>query len=218
MIEARGVSLIYEDHGGLVAAVDRVDLAVQPGEFLGILGPSGSGKSSLLYLMSGLKSATSGEILVDGQPMESMPDSARSDLRLRKFGFIFQHPFMLGYLSALENVLVARPGEDRREEAMQLLRDVGLAEKASRLPHELSGGERQRVCVARALLGSPSVIFADEPTAALDHVNGFKIVDQLNTRRGSGVLIMVTHDAAMLSAANRVVMIEDGKIAKIDQK
>jgi len=134
MIEARGVSLIYEDHGGLVAAVDQVDLAVQPGEFLGILGPSGSGKSSLLYLMSGLKSATAGEILVDGQPMESMPDSARSDLRLRKFGFIFQHPFMLGYLSALENVLVARPGEDRREEAMQLLRDVGLAERRAGCP------------------------------------------------------------------------------------
>jgi putative ABC transport system ATP-binding protein len=218
MIQADSVSLIYEDHGGRVAAVDDVNLEVQPGEFLGILGPSGSGKSSLLYLLSGLKSATHGRVLVDGKSILDMSDAERSELRLRDFGFIFQHPFMLGYLTAIENVLVARPGEDRTREAQQLLIDVGLGEKMDRLPHELSGGERQRVCVARALLGSPKVIFADEPTAALDHVNGFKIVEQLNSRRGSGVLIMVTHDAAMLGDANRIITIEDGKITSISQK
>lgn len=218
MIQADSVSLIYEDHGGRVAAVDDVNLEVQPGEFLGILGPSGSGKSSLLYLLSGLKSATHGRVLVDGKSILDMSDAERSELRLRDFGFIFQHPFMLGYLTAIENVLVARPGEDRTREAQQLLIDVGLGEKMDRLPHELSGGERQRVCVARALLGSPKVIFADEPTAALDHVNGFKIVEQLNSRRGSGVLIMVTHDAAMLGGANRIITIEDGKITSISQK
>lgn len=218
MIQADSVSLIYEDHGGRVAAVDDVNLEVQPGEFLGILGPSGSGKSSLLYLLSGLKSATQGRVLVDGKSILDMSDAERSELRLRDFGFIFQHPFMLGYLTAIENVLVARPGEDRTREAQQLLIDVGLGEKMDRLPHELSGGERQRVCVARALLGSPKVIFADEPTAALDHVNGFKIVEQLNSRRGSGVLIMVTHDAAMLGDANRIITIEDGKITSISQK
>lgn len=217
MIQAESVSLIYEDHGGRVAAVDDVNLEVQPGEFLGILGPSGSGKSSLLYLLSGLKSATQGRVLVDGRSILDMSDAERSELRLRDFGFIFQHPFMLGYLTAIENVLVARPGEDRTREAQQLLIDVGLGEKMDRLPHELSGGERQRVCVARALLGSPKVIFADEPTAALDHVNGFKIVEQLNSRRGSGVLIMVTHDAAMLGDANRIITIEDGKITSISQ-
>lgn len=217
MIQADSVSLIYEDHGGRVAAVDDVNLEVQPGEFLGILGPSGSGKSSLLYLLSGLKSATHGRVLVDGKSILDMSDAERSELRLRDFGFIFQHPFMLGYLTAIENVLVARPGEDRTREAQQLLIDVGLGEKMDRLPHELSGGERQRVCVARALLGSPKVIFADEPTAALDHVNGFKIVEQLNSRRGSGVLIMVTHDAAMLGDANRIITIEDGKITSISQ-
>lgn len=218
MIQADSVSLVYEDHGGRVAAVDDVNLEVQPGEFLGILGPSGSGKSSLLYLLSGLKSATHGRVLVDGKSILDMSDAERSELRLRDFGFIFQHPFMLGYLTAIENVLVARPGEDRTREAQQLLTDVGLGEKMDRLPHELSGGERQRVCVARALLGSPKVIFADEPTAALDHVNGFKIVEQLNSRRGSGVLIMVTHDAAMLGDANRIITIEDGKITSISQK
>lgn len=218
MIQADSVSLIYEDHGGRVAAVDDVNLEVQPGEFLGILGPSGSGKSSLLYLLSGLKSATHGRVLVDGKSILDMSDAERSELRLRDFGFIFQHPFMLGYLTAIENVLVARPGEDRTREAQQLLIDVGLGEKMDRLPHELSGGERQRVCVARALLGSPKVIFADEPTAALDHVNGFKIVEKLNSRRGPGVLIMVTHDAAMLGDANRIITIEDGKITSISQK
>lgn len=218
MIRADSVSLIYEDHGGRVAAVDDVNLEVEPGEFLGILGPSGSGKSSLLYLLSGLKSSTHGRVLVDGKSILDMSDAERSELRLRDFGFIFQHPFMLGYLTAIENVLVARPGEDRTREAKKLLIDVGLGEKMDRLPHELSGGERQRVCVARALLGSPKVIFADEPTAALDHVNGFKIVEQLNSRRGTGVLIMVTHDAAMLGAANRIITIEDGKITSISQK
>lgn len=165
LIEAESASLVYHDHGREVFAVDGVDLEVRPGEFLGILGPSGSGKSSLLYLLSGLKTPTSGRLRYAGRDLASLTDGERSGLRLREFGFVFQQPYLLGYLNALENVLLASTGNSSVG-ARSLLDSLGLADKERRYPHELSGGERQRVCVARALLGSPRVIFADEPTAS----------------------------------------------------
>ncbi|MEZ0327033.1 MAG: ABC transporter ATP-binding protein [Fimbriimonas sp.] len=199
------------DHGREVFACREIDLEVRENEFLGILGPSGSGKSSLLYLLSGLKTPTSGDITVGGKSLKTMSEEERSRLRLREFGFVFQQPYLLGYLSAVENIVLADPqGTDPKAEAMKMLERLGMAEKAHRQPHELSGGERQRVCVARALLGGPRVIFADEPTAALDHVNGAAVVDLLNSLRGSGSLVMVTHDESMLGAADRIVRLADG--------
>jgi len=124
-----------------------------------------------------------------------------------QFGFVFQYPYLLGYLTALENIAIARQDTDRNEEAQTLLVKLGLEHKAHRLPHELSGGERQRVCVARALLGSPRVIFADEPTASLDHKNGVQVVSLLNEHRGNGALLMVTHDPSMLEGADRILNI-----------
>jgi len=212
MLEAVSASLIYRDHGRELFACREVDLQVQPNEFLGILGPSGSGKSSLLYLLSGLKQPTSGEVRYDNQPLNRLDDARRAELRLREFGFVFQQPYLLGYLSAIENVLVSQPEGPRLEEALELLRKLGLQDKVHRLPHELSGGERQRVCVARALLGGPKVIFADEPTAALDHANGVSVVRLLNELRGSGSLVMVTHDPSMLESADRVVRLVDGQV------
>lgn len=212
MIEACSVSLVYDDHGKPVYALKEVSLEVRDGEFLGILGPSGSGKSSLLYLLSGLKTPSSGAVRHRGSDIAAMDDAARSGLRLRLFGFVFQQPFLLGYLSSLENVLVAGGGS--RQEAARLLAKLGLDDKMHRLPHELSGGERQRVCVARALLGRPEVIFADEPTAALDHANGMHVVQMLNQNRGSGSLVMVTHDPSMLDEADRIVRLDDGQLAE----
>lgn len=188
-------------------------MSVYSGEFLGILGPSGSGKSSLLYLLSGLKIPTSGEVRYGDVVLSGLQEEERSTLRLKDFGFIFQQPYLLGYLTALENVMVAVPDRgDVEFEARELLNQLGLGKKTHRHPHELSGGERQRVCVARALLGKPKVVFADEPTASLDHANGAEVVRLLNHFRGTGSLVMVTHDPSMLANADRVVRLEDGSI------
>lgn len=209
-VRAKGVSLVYDDHGRATFACQDVDMDVRDGEFLGILGPSGSGKSSLLYLLSGLKVPSSGTVEFSGGPLSALGDDARALLRRREFGFVFQQPFLLGYLSALENVLVAGGGP---EDGLALLASLNLAEKAHRQPHELSGGERQRVCVARALANRPKVVFADEPTAALDHTNGVNVVTLLNRLRGDGSLVMVTHDESMLAEADRIVRIVDGRVA-----
>lgn len=212
MIECCGASLVYQDHGRDVYACRDIDVEVGENEFLGILGPSGSGKSSLLYLLSGLKTPSSGDILYRGKSLPKMREDDRNVLRLKEFGFVFQQPYLLGYLTALENVMVAAPGRTRPDEATEILTSLGLGSKLQRQPHELSGGERQRVCVARALLGKPHVIFADEPTAALDHTNGAAVVELLNQFRGNGSLVMVTHDETMLADADRIIRLADGQI------
>ncbi len=212
MIQTTAASLAYQDQGRTVYACQNIDMEVGKHEFLGILGPSGSGKSSLLYLLSGLKIPTSGDVLYNGQSLSKLGDEERSRLRIREFGFVFQQPYLLGYLTSLENVLVSKPNENRVDEALELLDRLGLSHKSHRHPHELSGGERQRVCVARALLGSPKVIFADEPTAALDHSNGLSVVQLLNAMRGTGSLVMVTHDPTMLEEADKIVRLADGRL------
>jgi putative ABC transport system ATP-binding protein len=209
LIRTDSISLVYQDHGREVFACRNISLEVAEGEFLGILGPSGSGKSSLLYLLSGLKNPSTGTVKFDGLSIGSQSDSERAKMRLQSFGFVFQQPYLLGYLTALENVLTVSASLDR---ARELLCELGLEGKFERLPHELSGGERQRVCVARALVNQPRVIFADEPTAALDHKNGINVVELLNRHRGAGALVMVTHDPTMLAEASRIIRIQEGTI------
>lgn len=213
IIDCRGAGLLYKDQGREFYACQGLDFQVLKGEFLGVLGPSGSGKSSLLYLLSGLKSASEGVVQVNGVNMASLSDLQRSQMRKEMFGFVFQQPYLLGYLNALENVLVGK--QAFTQQALDLLQKLGLESKLERLPHQLSGGERQRVCVARALLGSPEVIFADEPTASLDHTNGVRVVELLNEHRQQRAMVMVTHDPSMLAQADRVIRIEEGKIVEI---
>lgn len=212
MIELRSVSLVYNDHGREVYACRDVAAEVKSGEFLGILGPSGSGKSSLLYLMSGLKLPSTGAVLWDGLDLASLSDTARAEIRLKRSGFVFQYPFLIGYLSALENVLVSQPGWRNVDQARSLLDALGLGNQMDRYPHQLSGGQKQRVCVARALYGDPQVIFADEPTAALDHTSGRSVMELLNQHRGAGALVVVTHDPVMLEGSDRVIEMEDGVV------
>lgn len=212
MIEVCRASLIYEDHGKEVFACRDIDLFVKPNEFLGIIGPSGSGKSSLLYLLSGLKVPSRGAILYDGKDLASLLPEQLGRIRLNDFGFVFQQPYLLGYLTARENVAVACREKRSSLTIDDLLERLGLGSKAHRYPHELSGGERQRACVARALYGGPRVIFADEPTASLDHANGIQVIDLLNDHRGDGSLVVVTHDPSMLARADRVVRLVDGQI------
>ena len=212
MLESTNVSLIYQDHGREVYACREINLEITSGEFVGILGPSGSGKSSLLYLLSGLKNPTVGTIKINGTDIGTLNDTERANMRLQRFGFVFQQPYLLGYLTAIENVLTVNAKLEER--ARGLLDDLGLKDKMNRHPHELSGGERQRVCVARALVNSPEVIFADEPTAALDHENGELVVEMLNRHRKQGSLVMVTHDPAMIKQSDRTLVISDGTIAR----
>jgi len=211
LIALRAASLVYSDHGKPVYACRQIDFDVEDGEYVGILGPSGSGKSSLLYLMSGLKTPTEGAVMYGNDRLDAMSEYRRAKLRLRDFGFVFQYPYLIGYLNALENVLVGTPGA-RAAEAKKILEALGLGPKMHRHPHELSGGERQRVCVARALLGGRRAIFADEPTAALDHQNGLQVVSLLSETTCSPFWVMVTHDPSMLLGADRIVTIEEGQL------
>lgn len=215
MIQARDATLIYMDHGKAIRACDNVSITIDDHEFVGILGPSGSGKSSLLYLLCGIKNPTSGEVLYDGRPYASLSEVERSNARLKEFGFVFQQPYLIGYLSAIENVAIANPSAPL-EKLEELVTSLGIGAKMHRRPSELSGGERQRVCIARALSTEPRVVFADEPTASLDHAAGEQVVELLVSHR-KGALVMVTHDRSMLKNADRILMIDEGSVHEVSE-
>ncbi len=215
MLTAEGVSLVYRAGGVETVAVRDVSLTIGEGEFTGLMGPSGNGKSSLLYLLSGLKAPTAGTVAFTGRDYRSLGPEGLSDLRRREFGFVFQQHFLINYLTVLENVLVAaRPGDRAaRERALDLLERLGLQGCRRRLPHQLSGGQRQRVAVARALVGRPRIVFADEPTASLDRATASEVVRALEQYRdGGGSVVLVTHDHAVLSGADRVLTMRDGRL------
>lgn len=214
LLRACCVSLAYGDGDRITYAVSDVDIDIPARGFVGVMGPSGSGKSSLLYLLSGLKRPTSGEIEIEGAPLGRMDERAVTRLRRDRFGFVFQSPFLLNYLTARENVLAAAPPKDLHaaDRAEELFQSLGIASLADKFPHHLSGGERQRVCVARAMINGPDVIFADEPTAALDHANGHTVIDLLASYRDRGTVIVVTHDPEMLADADHIFRMRDGRL------
>jgi len=214
LLRACCVRLAYGDGDRLTYALSDVDVDIPSRGFVGVMGPSGSGKSSLLYLLSGLKRPTSGEVEIEGRPLSRMDERSVTRLRRERFGFVFQSPFLLNYLTARENVLAAAPPKDLRsaERADDLFDSLGIAGLADKFPHHLSGGERQRVCVARAMINDPDVIFADEPTASLDHANGHTVIDLLASYRDRGTVIVVTHDPEMVSGADHVFRMRDGRM------
>ena len=220
MLQGENLTLTYQDGETTVNAVNDISLAIEDHQFVGILGPSGSGKSSLLYLLSGLRKASTGEVYLDGRAYGKMPERERTALRRSEFGFVFQQHFLIDYLTALENVMVAAPLQDKAHagQAKALLADLGLGDKQHRFPYELSGGERQRVAIARAMIHRPRVIFADEPTGLLDRRTGLQVMALLRGYRDQGSLVAVTHNPEILSEADLVVTVRDGQISKVEDR
>ena len=199
--------------------VDGIDLSVEKGEFLAITGPSGSGKSSLLYLLGLLDAPTAGEIIICGQATSKLSETERADVRLTKCGFVFQFHFLLPEFTALENVLLPMRAhgkmstKEMHERAMALLTSLGLGEQVGKRPNQLSGGQRQRVALARALANRPEIIVADEPTGNLDTASTEQVFGILRDIADQGqTVVVVTHDAALAARADRRIHIVDGKI------
>lgn len=204
---------------GAVKALAGVDVTIPAGQSVAVMGPSGSGKSTLLHCLSGILPVTSGEITVGGTSVTSLNDAGRSRLRLKAFGFVFQDGQLVPELPANENVALPLmlAGASRRSairEADSWLTKVGLESERKRRPGEMSGGQAQRVAVARALASSPSVVFADEPTGALDQATGHEIMQILTTtaRMGGATLVVVTHDPNVAAWCDRLIEIRDGRI------
>lgn len=220
MLHGENLTLDYKDGEGLVEALHDISMAVEDHQFIGILGPSGCGKSSLLYLLSGLRRPTKGEVYLDDRPYGKMSERERTALRRTEFGFVFQQHFLINYLTALENVMVSAPVQDKAhaEQSKALLADLGLGNKLHRFPYELSGGERQRVAIARAMIHRPRVIFADEPTGLLDRRTGLQVMALLRGYREQGSLIAVTHNPEILAEADLIVKLRDGQIVSMEDQ
>ncbi|XVV06161.1 ABC transporter ATP-binding protein [Actinosynnema sp. CA-248983] len=208
------VTLTYPDGDGRLTALDAVSLAVDAGTTTAVVGPSGSGKSSLLAVAATLVTPDAGRVVVAGVDTTGLSPAGRTDLRRTRIGIVFQQPNLIPSLTAAEQVeLMARLARVRPRTA-ELLAAVGLTDHAHRRPHQLSGGQRQRVNIARALAHDPAVLLVDEPTSALDHTRGaevFALLTRLSAERGTATVV-VTHDTAHLDRADRVVEVVDGRL------
>ena len=218
MLEITNLSKSYGTGAVQVDALISIDLVVLPGELVAIMGPSGSGKSTLLTIAGTLEDATSGEVMIDGQPVSAMSRSERASLRRRAVGFVFQDFNLLPGLTAIENVALPLEldgvrNKTARATALDALEQLGLSARADRFPEELSGGERQRVAIARAVIGDRRLLLADEPTGALDSINGEDVIRLVRNACKRGVAgVIVTHDAQLASWADRVVFLRDGRM------
>lgn len=204
---------------GATRALCGVDLAIRAGESLAVMGPSGSGKSTLLHCLSGVLAPDDGSIVFDGADLTALKDAQRSHLRLRRFGFVFQDGQLIPELRARDNVaLPLQLSGTPRRRALQIADDVlnrlGVSEQAKRLPGDMSGGQAQRVAIARALVTNPAVVFADEPTGALDQATGHEVMQVLTASAAmtNAALVIVTHDRNVASWCHRLVEIRDGLI------
>lgn len=215
MLELRDITKSFPQQ----RVLEGISLTVGDGESVAIMGPSGSGKSTLLHCMSGVLVPDQGEVLFDGQDVSAMSDAERSRLRLERFGFIFQDGQLLPELTATENVALPQimrgvPRSQAHDEAIDMLTRLGLGAYVDRYPGQLSGGQGQRVAIARALAGPPSVVFADEPTAALDQATGHEVMQQIVAvcQKFGVTLVVVTHDPKIADWCSRRVEIRDGLI------
>ena len=217
LLSLRQVTKVLDSGGRPLRVVDGVDLAIEPGEFVAVLGPSGSGKSTLLGLMAGLDRPTSGEVWLRDQPLHTLDEDALARLRRRSVGFVFQSFQLLPQLTARENVMLPLEligATSAGAEADALLEAVGLAERGHHYPSQLSGGEQQRTAVARAFAARPELLLADEPTGNLDSATGARVLEvlsRLQQERGT-TMVLVTHDAAIAQRAGRHLYLRDGRL------
>jgi putative ABC transport system ATP-binding protein len=224
IVEAQGIVKVLGTPPADVKVLKGVDLELHTGELTLMMGPSGSGKTTLLSILGCILSPTSGKLRLAGHQTDTMSKEALADLRRNHVGFIFQSYNLVPTLSAVENVMLALDlrdlsGPDAYDNAADTLEQVGLGHRIKAMPSKMSGGEKQRVSIARALAGSPSVILADEPTAALDAKNGLAVMELLaqvaqDTKRA---VLAVTHDHRTLQFADRIIRIDDGRIAESER-
>lgn len=221
VIELRNVDKIYQQP--TTAALLKINLGIKKGEMVAIMGPSGSGKSTLMNIIGLLDRPTDGELLIDGETIRlTMSGGKLARLRGQKIGFVFQTFNLLPKVSAVDNVLVPSlyqktRGSNARQRALHLLKQVGLAERATHSPSELSGGERQRVAIARALINDPEIILADEPTGNLDSKSGQEVMTILKQLNKEGkTVIIITHDPNIAKQCERTIRLFDGQIAETE--
>jgi putative ABC transport system ATP-binding protein len=218
-LELRRITKTYGEGPAEVRALRGVDLVVEPGTMVAVMGPSGSGKSSLLTIAGSLEQPTAGEVLVGGTPLAGLSRDRQAALRRRSIGYVFQDYNLLPGLTALENValpleLDGVPSRRAQVSAAAALDELGLADRARHFPDALSGGERQRVAIARAVVGKRKLLLADEPSGALDSVTGETVMRMIRQTCKRGVAaVVVTHDAQLAAWADRVVFLRDGRVA-----
>ncbi|MBE7504472.1 MAG: ABC transporter ATP-binding protein [Verrucomicrobiales bacterium] len=220
MVELRGVSKIYHLGGEEIRALDNVSLDIEPGEFISIIGPSGSGKSTLMHILGCLDTPTRGTITLDGVMVQDASPRQLAAMRNRKIGFVFQFFNLLPKLNVVQNVELPMiysgvSGRERREKAMAALEAVDLVNRAKHRPSQLSGGQQQRAAIARALVNSPRIVFADEPTGNLDSHTGEAILGLFRRLSTEGrTIVLVTHDPEIAAVTPRRIEIRDGRIAQ----
>ena len=218
IVDAQNISRVFTMAAGPVAAVRDVSLHIADGDHIAVRGPSGCGKSTLLHLLGCVDTPSAGSLRFDGRDVSGMSDAARSRLRLRHIGFVFQRFFLLPMLTAAENIELPQseagvPRDERRRRTRELLEYVGLAARADHRPSQLSGGEMQRVAIARALANRPRLLLADEPTGELDAATGDQIASLLDRVNADGTaLVIVTHDPALAARARRLLTMRDGRV------
>ena len=216
--ELRGISKIYGSGDLEVKALDQLNLNVLEGDYLAVMGASGSGKSTAMNILGCLDRPTSGTYRLNGMAVEQLDDDALADVRNRSLGFVFQQFHLLGHASAMENVMLPMiyagvPKDERIERAQAALTRVGLAQRLDNKPNQLSGGQQQRVAIARAIINRPSLLLADEPTGALDSSTTAEVLELFDELHQQGItLVMVTHEDDVAARAQRIARFQDGRV------
>lgn len=217
MLQTESVIKTYRQYDSVITAVNRVSIKVEKGEFIAIIGSSGSGKSTFLHICAGLDKANAGHVIIDGTDITKLGSDALGRFRGEKMGFIYQKHNLIPQFTALENILLPtvmcnKPDMSYQESLRKLVESLNLTDRLHHLPSELSGGQAQRVAIARALINNPQILFADEPTGNLDRVNADEVLELLFKLRADlgQTLVMVTHDLAIADQADRIFRMDNG--------